>query len=135
VGAWSEFCDRLEREPPQYESSRHVGRYRQRRERLAELGIDPAAIAGDPYAQRAALEADLADAYQHAEAGGLLAKHVGRRIPLPGEEGLHEVTRSGVLGVIQAAGLDGAVGWLESSGDRKKFQHTTQAFRRVNGAF
>lgn len=135
VGAWSEFCDRLEREPPQYQSSRHVGRYRQRRERLVELGIDPAAIAGDPYAQRMALEADLGDAWHHADEGGIISKHVGRRIPLPGEDGLHEITRSGVLGVIQAAGLEGAVGWLETSGDRKKFQHTTQAFKRTNGVW
>jgi hypothetical protein len=135
VGAWSEFCDRLEREPAQYESSRHVGRYRQRRDRLTELGIDPAAIVGDPYAQRAALETDLGDAYQRLAEEGDIAKHVGRLIPLPGEDGLHRVTLSGVLGVVQAAGLENAIGWLESPRDRVKFQHTTQAFKRANGAF
>ena len=135
VGAWSEFCDRLEREPPQYASSRHVGRYRQRRERLAELGIDPAAIVGDPHAQRAALEADIANAYQALASEGDIARHVGRSIPLPGEDGLHRVTLSGVLGVVQAAGLDGAIKWLEHPGDRKKFQHTTNAFRATNGCF
>jgi hypothetical protein len=34
-GAWRDFVLRLERESPQFASSKHVGQYRQRRERLA----------------------------------------------------------------------------------------------------
>ena len=133
-GAWQAFVARLERESPDFASSRHVGRYRQRRERLADLGIDPNAIHGSPSAQRAALDADLADAHRHAAAGGLLA-HLGRPIVVPGRDDAEPLTLSGLLGVIQCAGLDGAVGWLERSSDRKRYPHTTQVFRLTNGAF
>jgi hypothetical protein len=132
---WSRFCDKLEREPAEYVSARHVGRYRQRKERLQELGIDPRSVIGSPDAQRAALDTDLADAHHHASASGLADDHVGRKIALPGGEAATEVTLSGVLGVIQAAGLDGAAGWFERQGDRKKYPHTTVAFTRTNGVF
>jgi hypothetical protein len=132
--AWREFVSRLSREASTFASSRHVGQYRQRRERLAELGIDPAAIQGSPAAQRAALDSDLAEAYGHAAAGGLLG-YLGRPIALPGDEGPMEITLSGMLGVIQCAGLDGAAGWLERPNDRKRYPHTTHAFRRTNGIF
>lgn len=135
--AWRDFVVRLERELPTFTSNRHVGQYRQRRERLAELGIDPRAIHGSPPAQRAALDVDLADAHGHAVAGGLLDEHLGRAIPVPGNERSETITitLSGVLGVIQCAGLDGAVGWLERPNDRKRYPHTTQAFLNTNGAF
>ena len=132
--AWQAFVARLERESPDFASSRHVGQFRQRRERLADLGIDPKAIHGSPGAQRAALDADLADAHQHAAAGGLLA-HLGRPIVVPGRDDAESLTLSGLLGVIQCAGLDGAVGWLERSSDRRKFPHTTQTFLSTNGVF
>lgn len=133
--AWRTFVTLLAREAPEFNSSRHVGQYRQRRERLAELGIDPRAIDGSAAAQRSALDADLADAHGHAAAGGLLDEHVGRSIPVPGQEGPATITLSGVLGVIQCAGLEGAVGWLENPSDRKRYPHTTQAFLRSNGIF
>jgi len=133
--AWRQFVVRLERESPQFESSRHVGQYRQRRERLAELGIDPGAVHGSPAAQRAALDADLVDAHHHAAEGGLLVEHLGRPIAVPGREGAEPLTLSGLLGVIQCAGLDGAVGWLRKLGDRKRYPHTTQAFLQTNGVF
>ena len=133
--AWRGFVALLEREAPTFSSSRHVGQYRQRRERLAELGIDPCVILGSPHAQRAALDADLVDAHRHAEAGDLLAEHLGRPIVVPGREGSTPITLSGLLGVIQCAGLEGAVGWLENASDRKRFPHTTQAFLRANGVF
>ncbi len=132
--AWCEFVTRLDRESPTFDSSRHVGRYRQRRERLAELGIDPVAIHGSAVAQRAALDTDLADAHAHAAAGGLF-EYLGRPIAVPGLEGSEKITLSGVLGVIQCAGLEGAVGWLERPSDRKRYPHTTQAFLRSNGVF
>jgi hypothetical protein len=132
--AWRQFVMRLERETPSYQSARHVGQYRQRRERLAELGIDPNRVVGSVEAQRAALDADLADAHRHATDGGLLG-NLGRRIALPGSDAPCTITLSGVLGVIQCAGLDGAASWLESQRDRKRFPHTTQAFTRSNGVF
>ena len=132
--AWRDFVVRLEREAPTFNSSRHVGQYRHRRERLADLGIDPRAIHGSPLAQRAALDADLADAHNHAAAGGLL-EHLGRAITVPGHDNAETISLSGMLGVIQCAGLDGAVGWLERPNDRKRYPHTTQAFLHTNGVF
>lgn len=133
--AWREFARRIERESPIYQSARHVGQYRQRRERLAELGIDPSRVVGSVEAQRAALDADLADAHHHAVHGGLLTEHLGRPIVIPGSDEPCTITLSGVLGVIQCAGLDGAVGWLENQRDRKRFPHTTAAFVHTNGVF
>ena len=132
--AWRQFAALLARESPAFSSSRHVGQYRQRRERLAEFGVDPQLIQGSAAAQRQALDTDLADAYRHAAAGGLL-EYLGRPIVIPGREGSAPVTLSGVLGVIQCAGLDGALGWLEQPNDRKRYPHTTQAFLRTNGVF
>lgn len=133
--AWREFVKRLERESPMFNSSRHVGQYRQRRERLDELGLEPEVLLGSAQAQRAALDADLVDAHQHAVDGGLLIEHVGRQVAIPGHDAAEAITLSGLLGVIQCAGLDGAVGWLERPGDRKRYPHTTLAFLRTNGVF
>ncbi len=133
--AWREFARRLEREPTTFSSSRHVGQYRQRRERLAELGIDPAQVLGSALAQRGALDVDLADAHHHAAEGGLLAEHLGRPVVVPGHDASNCITLSGLLGVIQCAGFDGAVGWLERPGDRMRYPHTSQAFTRTNGLF
>jgi hypothetical protein len=133
--SWRQFVMLLSRESPQFASSRHVGQFRQRRERLAELGIDPAAIHGSATAQRAALDADLCDAHHHAAAGGVLGQHLGRPIAVPGREAPEKLTLSGLLGVIQCAGLDGAVGWLEQPNDRRRYPHTTQAFLQTNGVF
>jgi hypothetical protein len=133
--SWRQFVARLSRESPQFNSSRHVGQYRQRRERLAELGIDPGAIHGSGIAQRAALDADLADAHNHAAAGGVLSEHLGRPLAVPGRDAPEKLTLSGLLGVIQCAGLEGAVGWLERPNDRKRYPHTTQAFLHTNGVF
>ncbi len=134
-GAWRDFVLRLERESPQFASSKHVGQYRQRRERLVDLGINPAVIENSSEAQRQALDADLADAHRHGVASELFAQHLGRAITLPNVEGHTTITLSGVLGVIQYAGLEGAAGWLEHPNDRKRFPHTTQAFLHTNGVF
>lgn len=133
--AWQQFVSRLAREAATFSSSRHVGQYRQRRERLAEIGVDPEAIVGSDAAQRAAIDADICDALHHATEGGLVAEHIGRRIAVPGSDDLATITLSGMLGVIQCAGFDGAVGWLERQGDRRRYPHTTQAFMRTNGLF
>jgi len=132
--AWRQFVIRLEREDPSFASTRHVGQYRQRRERLAELGINPGAIQGSAEAQRAALDTDLTDAHSHAAEGGLFS-HLGRTILVPGLEDRTMITLSGLLGVIQCAGLEGAANWLERPNDRKAYPHTTQAFLHTNGVF
>lgn len=134
---WSQFVGRVSRELPEFTSSRHVGQFRQRVDRLRELGIDPDEVARSTDAQARALEADMADAYDHAVSSGLVAEYRGVLVDVPGPAGRGPVpvTLSGVLGVIQAAGLEGAVGWLEDPGDRERFPHTTQAFLRTNGVF
>jgi hypothetical protein len=132
--AWRVFVALLSREEPTFTSSRHIGQYRQRRDRLAELNIDPSSIYGSPGAQRAALDADLADAHGHAAAGGLL-EYLERPIVVPGHEGAVKITLSGVLGIIQCAGLEGAASWLEHANDRRRYPHTTQTFLSTNGAF
>jgi hypothetical protein len=132
--AWRTFVALLSREEPTFTSSRHIGQYRQRRDRLEELDIDPSTIYGSPDGQRAALDADLADAHGHAAAGGLL-EYLDRPIVVPGNEGTVKITLSGVLGVIQCAGLEGAASWLEHPGDRKRYPHTTRTFLHTNGAF
>jgi hypothetical protein len=135
--AWLMFVGRVSRESPSFCAAQHVGRFRQRRDRLRELGIDPATIIDSPQAQLAALDADMRDAYEHAYGSGLVDEYLGTKLELRagGDARAAEVTLSGVLGVIQAAGLEGAVEWLEHPADRTRFPNTTQAFLRCNGVF
>ncbi|HTP98793.1 MAG TPA: hypothetical protein VMN56_05660 [Casimicrobiaceae bacterium] len=134
---WSSFIERVEREAPSFSTGRHVGRFRHRRERLLELGFEPKAVMGSAEVQLAALETDMRDAFDHARAGGMIDDYVGTTIAIPARNGQveHAITLSGMLGVIQAAGLEGAADWLESPHDRKRFPHTTAAFLRTNGVF
>jgi hypothetical protein len=135
---WEEFAARVAREQPTFSSPRHVGQFRQRRDRLAELGIDPASVAESPQAQIDAFAQDMGDAHRHAQESGLVAEYRGMTVEIPNSDGQHvpiEVTLSGVLGVIQAAGLEGAAEWLEKPNDRVRFPQTTAAFRRTNGVF
>jgi hypothetical protein len=137
-GAYAEFARRLEREAPTFQSQRHVGRYRQNKARLAEIGFDPEILVGAPDAQDAALFADVGDAYQHVVASGMADTLVGRAIVLPdtgADDEAPMVTLSGVLGVANVAGLDGAVEWFERKEDRKRYPHTTKAFQSTNGVF
>ena len=135
---WEEFAARVAREQPTFSSPRHVGQFRQRRDRLAELGIDPASVGGSPQAQFDAFARDMGDAHHHAQESGLVAEYRGVTVEIPNQDGQRvpiEVTLSGVLGVIQAAGLEGAAEWLEKPADRVRFPQTTAAFCRTNGVF
>lgn len=136
---WEAFAARVARELPTFASRRHVGAFRQSVDRLAELGIDPAQVAHSPDEQVRAFCADMDDAYRHARDSGMVAEFRGATVDVPTPEGGTsipiEVTLSGVLGVIQAAGLEGAAGWLTDPSDRRKFANTTRAFVRTNGVF
>jgi hypothetical protein len=132
---WLQFVVCLSREDPAFTTTRHVGQFRQRRERLIELKIDPRSLLGDSNAQRRALDIDMVDALRHAVDGGLIAEYLGTSVTLPGIEEPAQVTLSGLLGVIQCAGLENGTSWLEKSRDRKNFPNTTQAFLRTNGVF
>ncbi len=137
TASWGSFVDRVSRELPTFTAARHVGRFRQRRDRLRELGIDERTVVDSPEGQLAAFEADMTDAYHHAHASGALDEYVGHAVQVlvDGQPRTIRITRSGMLGVIQAAGLDGAVGWFEDPADRLRFPHTTAAFLRTNGVF
>ncbi len=135
VRAWIAFVGRVAREAPTFSTTHHVGRFRQRRDRLRELGIDPATIIDSSDAQLDALDADMADAYRHARASGLVDHYLGTAVSVSADAQPMPITLSGVLGVIQAAGLEGAVQWLEEPSDRKRYPNTTLAFERCNGVF
>jgi len=127
----------MSRELPTYTSAHHVGQFRQRRGRLLELGIDPETVLAYPDHQRVAFDDDMSEAYRRAHTAGLLAC-VGHPVEVPTPDGppqVAQVTTSGVLGVVQAAGVEGAVGWFRSPEDRRRFGGTTAVFSRANGVF
>lgn len=131
---WCELVDALECAPCELETASHVGAYRLRKDRLSELGVT--AIAGDKPSQYKALEANLADSYKHLRDSGMLDR-VNEFVDVPTERGVEKlpITLSGMLGVVQAAGLEGAVSWMDSAEDRRKFRGTTAQFMRTNGVF
>lgn len=132
---WGVFASMLQREEVGYVTPHHVGQYRQHRGRLAELGINADAIANNAFAQRTALEADVIDAYHHAHESGMLNENLQRLIRVPGSSSPHVVTLSGILGVVQCAGLEAAYSWFTTPSDRERFRYTTHIFERTNGAF
>lgn len=137
-GAWDEYRERLARESPTFDSARHVGRYRARKDRLSELGLDPALLVSHPRAvdlQDHAFAIDAVDNAQHLVESGMAGVYVGHSLTIPDDPDVHEITLSGLVGVAQVAGLEGAVGWFERKEDRKRFPHTTTAFKRTNGVF
>lgn len=129
---WQAFKAKLSREKPEFATERHVGKYRQRRERLRELGVDPdRGFTADK--QDRALERDLADSYAELKSAGDLGELAGKVIDV--DDGEYPVTLSGVLGVVQVAGLEGAIAWFERPEDRKRFPNTTKMFLTTNGVF
>lgn len=134
-GDWQRFTDKLATAEPLFESTRHIGRYRQRRERLAELEINPTELTGSATAQRQALDISLADAHHHATDGGIIADHLSRLIRVPGLDDACTVTLSGILGVLHAAGLEGGCSWFENQRDRTRYRPTTDVFLATNGVF
>lgn len=45
------------------------------------------------------------------------------------------ITLSGIVGLVSAAGMRGAVKWMNSESDRTKYPGTTQVFNQMNGLF
>lgn len=124
---WQSFCVALESKSPGFKSDRYVGRYEQNQKRLRQLGIETPTPA-DEYK---ALVIDM-QSYWDGESK-LIAEASGEVIFLNGQE--HPVTPSGVLGLLKAAGPQGARSWLENETDRGNFPHTTETFKRTNGCF
>jgi hypothetical protein len=136
--AWMLYAHMLARQPHTFADDRRVGRYAQRKERLRELGCDPDALVSHPRAvelQERALAIDAIDSAKHLEADGSLAQYVGKPVKVPGEPAPRMITLSGMLGVAQTAGLEGAIDWLEHDENRTRFPKTTEMFVRCNGVF
>lgn len=133
---WTNFAGRIARELPTFEAANHVGQFRQHKARVSELGFNPAHLVGSPEAQYHALNADMQDAHRRAQSTGI-TNYVGSTIQIPTPQGPApvQVTLSGVLGVIQAAGVSGAPSWFSTAADRHQFPNTTSAFLRSNGLF
>lgn len=133
-GQWLEFCGRIVRESPLYDSPTHVGRYRLNKQRLAQIGMDPGMLVGAADAQDQAFGADMQDA-QRQLAVQEMTKLVGRPVRVPDVAEPIVLTLSGLLGLAAVAGLKGCHGWISNREDRVKFPNTTQAFLRTNGVF
>jgi len=132
---WNAFASVLAREPVDHDSNRRIGRYAASKSRLTEIGIDPTSIANSSNAQDVALCADLADAHHHLAQSGELGKWIGHQIAIPDSDDVLVLSLSGLLGVCSVAGLEGAIGWLRSKDERKRFPNTTNLFLRTNGIF
>ena len=95
-------------------------------------GIGVTVAAGSPVTLQASLEQPNYAYFANAELPKLLTRPMGQAA---GTLGVSTVTLSGILGVIQCAGLDAAYRWFESQQDRKKYTYTTKMFLQTNGAF
>jgi len=125
---WQTFVDAMSTKDQAHKTERHVGRYEQSISRLKSLGIE---VPTDDKSQYAALTADMLD-YWNSE-DKLIQDYAGESVSIKGED--HAVTPSGVLGLLKAAGHQGARGWLDNPEDREKFPHTTATFIKTNGCF
>lgn len=128
--SWADFVTRLETEKVDYNTSRYVGKYHLRKDRLQELGFsfeNPP----DDETQYAMLVADLVDAKERAEQ--LFVDYLTNVVIIDGKE--HPVTTSGLLGLLKAAGARHARSWLINEEDRKKYPGTTAVFLATNGVF
>ena len=123
-----------------YESAKFAGRYRHRKDRLAEIGFDPDMVAGS--ARRAVMPRSpltFQDAHTASFVNDGVMRNIGRAIAIPGADfqthGLSPVTLSGILGVSAVAGIKGCAKFFKNKEDREKFPNTTATFLRTNGVF
>lgn len=136
---WGAFVDKLKTQTADYSTEKHIGAYHHHRERLTQLGIDPATLA-DETSQYQAIERDLS-AYRNSERK-LIDDYGGELIDIPGTNAanadgsnVHCVTMSGILGVVKAAGPKNARAWFKNAKDRADHPKTTEMFLRTNGLF
>ncbi len=129
-GEWSAFAEALHTKDPGFKTERHVGAYEHHRQRLRALGIPDSQLATED-GQYQALCADVTD--YTTRCGDLIRNFTGDQVVIDGKP--HPVTMSGVLGVLKAAGPQGAAQWLANPDDRTKFPRTTDTFLRTNNCF
>lgn len=137
---WESFIDKLKTQTADYSTDKHIGAYHHHKERLQQLGIDPASLT-DEESQYHAMAKDIA-AYRSTQRA-LIDDFGGELIDLPGNSSssnadgsnTHCVTMSGILGVMKAAGPKNARAWFKNPADRASHPHTTETFLRTNGLF
>jgi hypothetical protein len=128
--SWNQFVNKLATNEPTFATKKHVGKYHQNRDRLAELGFTFEGIP-DEETQYAALSADVADA--HSRSSKLIADYLATVVMVNGQE--CPVTLSGILGLCKSAGIGNAESWLANETDRSQFPNTTAVFLSTNGVF
>ena len=125
-GDWASFIEALTTKAEGFKSDKYVGRFEHNRTRLRQLGLEPPATPEDEYK---AIVQDLSDYWDSEQK--LIAECSGEVVTINGEQ--YGVTPSGVLGLLKAAGPQGAREWLDSETGR--FPRTTDIFLRTNGCF
>lgn len=125
---WQSFCKALETQTAGHKSGRYVGRFEQNQTRLRQLGIDTPTTAEDEYK---ALVLDMSNYWE--DETKFIQDSSGEVVALSGQD--HPVTPSGILGLLKAAGPQGARSWLGNAEDRERFPRTTETFLRTNGCF
>lgn len=128
VDDWQSFCSALATKETGHKSDRYVGKYEQNINRLRQLGIETPATAEDEYKT---LVVDMTNYWDSEQK--LIQDSAGEVVTLNGQE--HPVTPSGILGLLKAAGPQGARSWLDNEADRGRFPRTTETFLRTNGCF
>lgn len=127
---WSAFVDKLETKAVDYKDDKHVGAYYHHKNRLTEIGVNAESLT-DKQAQYNALETDLKDVLSKYKK--LINDWSGDVLTINGQT--TSITRSGILGLIKAAGAEGASGWLKNEQQRTQYPMTTELFLRTNGMF
>lgn len=128
--SWAEFVARLRTQEPSFRDARHVGAYYHNTQRLSELGIDPSTLT-DESTQYQALETDIKAVSEQCRK--LINDWAGDLVQINGQT--TPVTFSGLLGLIKAAGVEGAKQWLTSEESRLRYPNTTKQFLNTNGLF
>lgn len=128
--AWVSFCNALRTRDVGYGNDNYLGQFEHNKRRLRQLGI-PEGTLGNADAQYQALCKDIGDYRLRCQA--LIDEYAGTEVAIGPDT--CKVTPSGVLGLLKAAGPQGARGWLSNPGDRQAFPTTTEVFLRCNGCF
>lgn len=125
---WGDFVHSMRTRNPGYKTDRYVGQFEHNRSRLHLLGIEEPTT---PSGEYEAFAADMKTLDE--ENGPLIAEFSGEVVDIGGQP--VPVTRSGILGLLKAAGPENARSWLTTESDRKAFPRTTATFERSNGVF
>jgi hypothetical protein len=127
---WRMFVEVSKIEKPEFFTDNSLGMFRQNKKRLMKMGIDPETIK-TPVDQYNAFEAECVQLMK--EGKNLINQSVAMPINVDSES--TPITLSGLLTVLRHAGTENATKWLDSDEERKRFPHTTKAFKRSNGCF